>query len=159
MVKKRSSKRAIRKLARRGVPVGVKVIAIFDYIIAALSALFAIILLLAAGGIFTNRERIINELNIAVGNIDLAAGAMTGVIFLIAIFMLAIAVFVFFVARGLWKGRNWARITEIIIVAIGFINALMALFQGDYNSILGLAINGLIGGYLLFNSDAKRAFS
>ncbi len=159
MVKKRSSKRAVGTPKRRGVPVGVRIISIFDYIIAAFTALFAIILLLVAGGVFANRERIIDELNIVVGNIDLAAGAFTGVLALVAILMLAIAIFLFFVGRGLWKGKNWARITQIIIVAIGFINALFALFKGEYDSILGLAINGVIGGYLLFSIEAKRAFS
>ena len=70
------------------------------------------------------------------------------------------AVLTFFVARGLWKLQNWARITAIVFAALGILQniSFRPMMGGFSGNILGLAISGLIGGYLLFSKEVKKAF-
>jgi len=87
-------------------------------------------------------------------------GVVAGAVFLIASpFLLALSVLSFFVARGLWKGQNWARIIEIIFAIIGGLIAILAVLSGNIGSTINLGINGLIAWYLLFDKKVKKFFS
>jgi uncharacterized membrane protein (DUF2068 family) len=84
----------------------------------------------------------------------------TGMLIFLAIILLALAVLSFFVARGLWKAKSWARITAIILSILGVIFAIIGMVGGEIGSnILGLILNGLIGAYLLFSEEVKKAFA
>jgi uncharacterized membrane protein (DUF2068 family) len=132
------------------VPTGVKVISVLYYIGAALSVILAILAFVASAFIGTLLE--------AAGIPGMAAlGA--GVAIFVGVLMLAIAVLGFFVGRGLWNARNWARIVAIILAVIGFILAVISLVQGQFGNIVSLVVNGVIGGYLWFSSSVKSAFA
>ena len=73
------------------------------------------------------------------------------IVFAILIF----GVFTFFIGRGLWKGRNWARIGVLIWVILYFFGSYY--FTG-YIPISSLIINLAIAGYLLFSKGVRRAF-
>ena len=72
-------------------------------------------------------------------------------------------IFLFFVARGLWKGRNWARRVVITISAIEIILGIFAgiIPAGLINplALLFWIIHLPIIGYLLFSKRVKEAFS
>lgn len=127
------------------VPVGVKIISVLGYIGAVLVLLLGIGMIAGAGFIASFLE----------GLAILGAGLFVG----LGIVLIALAVLGFFMARGLWKGQNWARILTIIFSGIGFLQALIALIQGNFGSIVTLVIDGIIAYYLWFNADVKKAFS
>ncbi len=65
----------------------------------------------------------------------------------------------FFIGRGIWKGKNWARIIVIVFSAIGILFSLFGAFARNTIAIIGLIVNIAIGGYLLLSKEAKSAFS
>ena len=128
-------------MAVSSVPTLVKVIAVLYYIGAAFAVLAAIAMFIGSSFI----------------PIDLPE-FLSGLVIVAGILFLAFAVLGFFLGRGLWKGQNWARIVVIIFAVIGVISGIITLIGGDFSSIIGLVINGLIGWYLIFNANVKQAF-
>ncbi|GIU68746.1 MAG: hypothetical protein KatS3mg001_596 [Candidatus Pacearchaeota archaeon] len=129
------------------VPTGVKIIAVLYYIGAVILIVFGLLPLFAIG-----REAIALTL---------------GIIILPALIMLGLGIFSFFIGRGLWKGRNWARIIAIIVSVLGAITGILGVAIGAIlmfpssltTSLISIAINVLIGSYLLFNKKVKQAFA
>lgn len=91
---------------------------------------------------------------------------------LFGIIFLIIGSLIVFTGIGLWKGKNWARITEVIfsILLIVYILFNISSFflnpsRGDFNYIpiilrlVVIIIPLLIGIYLLFDQKVKKAFS
>jgi uncharacterized membrane protein (DUF2068 family) len=74
--------------------------------------------------------------------------------------MIGFAVLYFFIAKGLWNGESWARITAIVLSCLGVLFAIIGLGGGNIGSnLVSLIINGAIGGYLWFSNEAKTAFA
>ncbi|QQG38898.1 MAG: hypothetical protein HYS32_00320 [Candidatus Woesearchaeota archaeon] len=122
-------------------PLGVKLVSIWFYIIAVLLVIGAVLA-------FTGSNFIPQNLPGILGAVAIALGA----------FLLVFAVLYFFIARGLWKGRNWARIVAIILAVIGVFNGFFAVFSGNFVSLIPLAINAAIGYYLGLSKEGKAAF-
>lgn len=134
----------------KNMPTGVKVISVLFYIVAVLALILGILALVGgglAGSLVGNDSE-----NAALGPIFAVAGVAAGVILII------IAVFYFFIGRGLWKGQNWARIVAIILAVIGLLSSLLSLIQGAWMSIIWLVVDGWIAWYLWFNKNVKKAF-
>jgi len=131
------------------VPTGVKIIAVLDYIGAALLLLLGIGMLIGAG-----------QLSSILAAVPIIGGWISGFIIVFAIILIALAVLAFFIGRGLWKGQNWARIVSIIFAIIGVVFAVIGMVQGNISgNIISLIINAIIGGYLFFSNDVKEAFA
>lgn len=128
------------------IPTGVKVIAVLYFIISAILIILGIFSILVGG--LTIEFPIL-------GTLGSAMFKFMGFI------VLGLSILYFFTGRGLWKGKNWARIVAIIFAIIGLINSLIPMFsqQNMIGNVLGLIINGFMGGYLIFNSKAKDVFS
>ena len=137
-------------MAEKSVPAGVKVIAVLEYIGAAIALLLAV--LMFVGSAFLG-----SFLEIMGFGDYAAAGAAVAIVG--GIIFLALAVLGFFVGRGLWKGQNWARILVIVFSVLGIIGGILSIVQGNWNSIVTLVIYAIIGGYLWFNNGVKAAFS
>ncbi|HTZ41750.1 MAG TPA: hypothetical protein VMC07_00895 [Candidatus Omnitrophota bacterium] len=145
------------------VPVLAKVIAVLFYIGIGVSAILGLILIL--GG---------NLINSLFGE---------GALFLLFGFlMFGFAVLDFFLGKGIWNGKNWARIAAIIISVIGIIGSIYYIISNSITysaanetingvsvysmympliityGLIGIIISGLIGGYLLFSKRVKAAF-
>ena len=133
------------------VPTLVKIISVLYYIGAVFIVIFGILLIAGAGFI----SSLLSGFNIPV------LGAIGSGLFIVAgVVMLLLGILEFFIARGLWKGRNWARIFVIIFSIIGILWAVFGFIQGSFmNSAISLVLSGLIGGYLLFSHGVKEAFS
>jgi len=139
---------------RKEVLLGIKIISILSYI-------FAAFLLIAGFGmiiaIFTGIS-LLNLIDIQqiVGQIELTDAAAASIIFVIiliaGISMILFGVFYFFVARGLWKLKNWARIAAIVLAALQFVTAFTPW------SPLQLIISSVILWYLIFSKEVKAAF-
>ena len=143
---------------RRGdVPLGIKIISIIYYIGAGIFALTAL------GFIVIGIVSMLNtELITSTGGFPdfIKNSPNIGLAILITGFLIALlAILCFFVAIGVNRGRRWARILIIIFVAIGILSGFVALFSGEAKGILNLIFSGIVGGYLLFNKEAKEFFS
>jgi len=74
--------------------------------------------------------------------------------------IIGLGVLSFFIARGLWKGKQWAYVIVILFSVLGVINDIVSFFLDGYSNIVlaGLLFNGVIACYLIFDKDVKRAF-
>src|SRR3989338_6323527 len=118
------------------IPTGIKVISVLYYIGAVFELIIAVLLFVGSGALKTKVP-----LLAVLGPFLIVGG----------IILLGLAVLSFFVGKGLWKGKRWARIAAIIIAVLGVLLALVGMLQGQIASnILSLVISAAMGGYLLF---------
>jgi hypothetical protein len=137
-------------------PTLVKVISVLYYI-------GAVFMLLAGIGVIILGTAYGSSLSSFLDAFGLGAfgGAFAAIFIVFGVIILAFAVLYFFVGRGLWGARNWARIVAIVLAILGILSAISGIIQVKMllSNIVGLVINGLIGGYLLFSKSVKEAFS
>jgi len=140
-------------------PVGVTVIAVLDFIGAALCLLMGILSIVGAGAGFLGAIGGQGQGGAAAGGmVAMIAGAMT-------VFAFIGAAISALLGWGLWTLKNWARIVSIVLAGIGALFQLLGLFGTllHFNPIsllfnlVFLAINVLIGWYLL-RKDVSAAF-
>lgn len=137
-----------KKEMAKEIPVGVKIISILYYISAGFGVLFAIFLF--AG--FAFLSTLMPFLT------AISAWGYMLVIFC-AIIVLAFSVLSFFIARGLGNAKNWARMIVIVFSAMGVLGLLTSLFTNfSFGLFVSLAVQGAIGGYLIFSKEVKKAF-
>ncbi|MBX4211837.1 hypothetical protein KW787_00065 [Candidatus Pacearchaeota archaeon] len=134
---------------KHNIPTGVKVISILDYIGGAFGIIFGLIFILGGGAIANWATSIPGASRGLVG----AGLAVIGVVLII------FGVLGILLGRGVWKGRSWARIIQIILAVLGALGALGKLFTGHFGGIVSLALNVWIGWYLVYNKEGKRYFS
>jgi hypothetical protein len=91
------------------------------------------------------------------GGLGEFSDVFAGLIMVIGVIMLLFGVLALFIGLGLLKGRAWAKIVAIIFAALGAIAAVLSLLQGEFGSLLNLALNGLII-YALVNPQSKAWF-
>jgi hypothetical protein len=72
---------------------------------------------------------------------------------------LAFGILYFFLGRGLWQVRNWARITAIILAIFNLINVLLSFQTSFVQALIWTIVYAGIAGYLLFNKEAKAMYS
>jgi len=142
---KKLLKKSVKKTA--GVsskrPVGIAILSVLGYMGAVVALLFGIFYIFYTGVV-------------ALYSVQDYFGKMTvGLFILLAILSLGLAVLYYFMARGLWNGKNWARITQIVLSVLGLILALSSFGIGG---IFSLIINGLIILYLGFYKPALAYF-
>ncbi len=133
----------------KSIPTGVKVIAVLNYIGAALAIILALIFFFGAGamGSLTNKIPGLGLLG-------------AGIFIVLGVIMLALGILSIFIGRGLWKGQNWARIVSIIFLTLGIISSVVSVIGGKIMSgIIYLIIYVAIAAYLLFNKKVKQAFA
>lgn len=149
------------------IPAGIKIISVLYYISAALRVSFGLAFFL---------------FSFIVGRDISGVGAniATGVFIMMGIILIGPGVLAFFVGKGLWNTRPWARITAIVLSGLGSLIALISIMQGDIFNFITLVISFVhflpivlgdagniiillvhlaIGGYLLFSKEVKEAFS
>lgn len=122
----------------KAIPTGVKVIYIFYYIGAVVGLLTGLLMS---------------------GMLGAFLGGAIGIIFAVVIIFSSIVSFI--IARGLQKGKNWARILAIIFSALAFFSTLGEAIFGSASllaSLISLIISGTIAGYLTFSKKVKEAF-
>lgn len=123
-------------------PIGVKIISVLYYIGAGISLLGAIFMFF--GGSFLSQYML--------------SSILGGAFVLLGFFMVGLAVLSYFIARDLWRLKNWARIIVIVFSALTVLGALTSITQG-VRPIVDLLVSLAIGGYLAFSKEAKSAFA
>lgn len=73
----------------------------------------------------------------------------------------ALGFFQFFVGRGLWRGKQWARIAAVVIAILSVAVGLWRLFLGENVLIWSLValFSLFIAAYLLFSPGVRMFFS
>ena len=133
----------------QSVPAGVKVISVLYYIGAVFGVLFGILFIVSAGYVSSFASQIP-----LIGTLGASLFIVGGII------IICLGILGFFVGRGLWKARSWARIVAIIFACLGIIMAIFSMIQGNIiGNIFNLAIQLFIGGYLLFSNNVKESFA
>lgn len=112
-------------------PMGVSILAVLNMV-------GAVLLILAALGAGSELDD---------PGIASAYGAILG---LFGVFSLMIAI-------GLWRLRNWARITAVIMYGISAVISLVELCQGSSSGFIQLVVAGSIAAYLC-RAPARGAF-
>ena len=161
-----------KKVFKKSVPTGVKVISVLYFIGTAVVLLSWLAFLFGASALNVLLEQALGK--------ALPSGAVfispLGIFFILSalfeqdlevaglisllevVFLLMIVVLGFFIARGLWKRQQWARIVAGIFAVLEVLLILLGPLQGEFGRIIGLIIHGCIGWYLFFNATVKKAF-
>jgi hypothetical protein len=147
-----SSQKQSVQIQKKTAPLGVKIISILNWIGAVSLLLGAFVVMVPGFLTMMSGEE----------------GAMlTGIILVVlGLMWVVFGIFVMVIARGLWKGKNWTRITEIVLGGLGILNAFWTLIspRGDklittiIISVGILLVNGIIVAYLMFNNKVKTFF-
>jgi len=131
------------------IPLPIKILAVLSYISAAIT-LVSGILMLFAGNIVMNFLGQFSPLLQGFGSLFLG---------IMGIFAVLSAVLNFFIGKGLWFGKNWARIFVIVISILAILGSLKSIIvEGDMYGFIYLAIYLAIGVYFLFNKSVKDFF-
>ena len=147
-----SSQKQSVQIQKKTAPLGVKIISILNWIGAVSLLLGAFVVMVPGFLTMMSGEE----------------GAMlTGIILVVlGLMWVVFGIFVMVIARGLWKGKNWTRITEIVLGGLGILNAFWTLIspRGDklittiIISVGILLVDGIIVAYLMFNNKVKTFF-
>ncbi len=140
-------------------PVGVTVLAILDFIGAALCLLTGILSVVGAGA------GILGAMGQGGQGAAAAGGIMAAVAASITVFAFVGAAIAALLGWGLWKLKNWARLITIVFAVIGVLLELFALIGvfAHFNvvaliiTLVPLAIYALVAWYLL-RKDVAAAF-
>ncbi|MFH1401343.1 MAG: hypothetical protein ABIH41_07545 [Nanoarchaeota archaeon] len=134
----------------------VKVAAILAWIDAGATALLAL-LFFVGGPILA--QFLPSVLPVGELGIDVTASLIGAAAILVGVFFFAFAVLDFFIGKGLWFHKNWARILVLVIAWIGGVGALISLFSGNPGNIVGLVINGALVWLFQFEKTVVGLFA
>lgn len=164
--------RMIKKEMKKEIPVLVKIMSIFDYIYGGLLSLYGLLFLGLGAAAFSIIEYlVVSPESAELSSISLSLGT---IVLIGGILVLCLGILLIFTGVGLWKGRNWARISQIVLsfVAITFLIIISIINfvvfkiispEVVIGTIMGGGVNiivlGAIAFYLLLNKKVKEVFS
>ena len=99
----------------KNVPIGVKIISILGYIQSALILLLGIGLILGAKALASFVQGAAGSSAVDSTLQPILAGMTAGVFIALGVLLLVFAICEYFIVRGLWTGKNWARILVIVL--------------------------------------------
>ena len=129
------------------IPTGIKVIAVINWISAGGLILLGLVFFVASSII----SAIGGELFATLAKYSIIGG----------ILLICIGVLFLFAGIGMWRGRNWARITTVVLTCLIFISTVYMLIKAPYGFLTYIpsAIVDLwMIYYLLLSKGAKQAF-
>jgi hypothetical protein len=137
-------------------PLPVKILAVLGYIFAALGVIGGILFLVQ--GIFS--VGIVSGIveSFGAGGTGLFQSVFGGLVVVFGLIAIAISFVEFLVAKGLWNGKNWARVLVVIVCTLGTLSGLVSILSGE-NGYVSFIIYAGIGSYLMFNKAVKQGFS
>lgn len=155
---KRGSKVSLKKGGDKEYAVAlVRVVSILAYILAVLTIIMGVILFLGGlmgGAIIQSMgvDTILRE-TAKTNPIDaVLVPLILGSVVLGGLLLIILGVFEIYVAKGLWSGKNWARLVTIVVSIVWLISALI---QFD---IIAVVVSILILGLLMLSRSARAHF-
>jgi hypothetical protein len=137
------------------IPVSVKIISILFYIGTILCFFSGLLMIFAS----KTRAASLVALNPGLGLEAISQGTLVALIIVIGIVLIGAGVFSFFIGRGIWRLRKWAKITAIVLAIIAVVFVIFSIIVAfTFTQIIYLLIDGFIAGYLLFSKGSKRIF-
>lgn len=133
-------------MKERELPLGVRIVSILNYISSFILLIWGIFLF--ASTIFIRKEFPITT-----------ATAAKWLFIIVAIIFILTASLQFFVARGLNRGKNWARYTSMALAIIIISSSIEFLWLGQTVYILSAILYFAILLYLMFSYEVKKFFS
>lgn len=142
MAKKQKNKQSVSRKIR---PIGVSILSVLAYIGAVFTLIGGIAMVAGSTLVSTLIEKLVPEY---------ASWSTAGVALLLflGIVFILLAVLDYFIGRGLWNGKNWARILVLIFLVLSILSSLSAL------DIVSIVIAALLIWYLGFNQNVKNYF-
>lgn len=150
-------------------PTGIKIIAVLNFITGIPGAILGVILLF--GGItFASRgdsfaEQLFGSATPGTLGSQIVSktgqfyGSLGFVYILTGFLLLVISILLIILGIQLRKGKNWAKITQMILVILFVVLWLIRLFRGGFSNLFLLIISLIILFYLLFSKNVKNYFS
>ena len=142
MAKKQKNKTSS---SRRTRPLGVSILSVLAYIGAVVTLIGGIAMIAGSTVVSTLIEKLVPEYA------SWSAAGTALLIFLGIVFIL-LAVLDYFIGRGLWDGKEWARILVLIFLVLGILGSLSPF------EIVSIIIDALLIWYLGFNKDVRNYF-
>jgi hypothetical protein len=136
------------------IPLGVKILSILGYIGAGLNALFGLALIFGSSFIAS----LITSMPVNDPSLSFLGTMGTGLFIGIGVIVLLLALLEFIVSKGLWEGKNWARMVVLVVSSISVFAAIINLIFGDFSSIFGIMLYGIVIYYLEFIPETKKYF-
>jgi len=127
-------------------PTGVTVIAVLDFIGAGFCVIAALLMFMG-GSILAGLFSAAATANGATGTAP-AAGFMASIGIIAGVIVLFFAALAFFVAMGLLKLKNWARITTIVLAALGLLGSFRNIAMAFHGS--GMIVTIIILAYYIW---------
>ncbi len=143
-------------------PIVIKVISILHYINSGLYILVGLALIIFSKYII-NQITGLGDTSFGLEELanfqELDEGVLKISIFVMGFLFIGLSFLNFFVARDLWRLKNWARIIAVVIALVSSTAQIYNMVSGaTLMQIINLAINIFIIGYLVFFQEAKEAF-
>ncbi len=156
---------------QKKIPTGIKVISILNYIFAVFGILFAIAGII--GGIYfainggSMASQIFGLGNSQAGTLGADINSKAGAFYtnfgfialIVGIIFALLSTFLIIVGMKMWKGKNWARISEIVLMVLWTILWSIELFKGNFLNLIMIIPSLIIFFYLIFSKNAKNFFS
>lgn len=158
-MKKSVNKKKIIKKVSKNIPIGVKILAILGYIFSIISLVIGILSWIVSIGLIMNPAPVILPPDFPQEFVDLFSNNLVPLLVTMGFVFVVLGLIGIFVSRGLWKGRNWARVLVVIFAVFGIISNIIELVTGNLSAIVSLAINLVVVWYLLVNKQAQKYFA
>lgn len=129
---------------------GVRVLGVIYFVFASMCLMLAGLAFASFDGARTSTDPLV---------IEMFATINPGVLIISGILFLAFGVFLYFVGRGLFEMKSWARTSAAILSAMSIILGVSNVSLGAIASgIFSIAISGLIIWYLMVRKETVKAF-
>ena len=76
----------------------------------------------------------------------------------VGIIFTLLSTFLIIVGMKMWKGKNWARISEIVLMVLWTILWSIELFKGNFLNLIMIIPSLIIFFYLIFSKKVKHFF-
>jgi hypothetical protein len=137
----------------KNVPGLIKFFAVITYIESVLGIISGIALILG-GSILSNSSFAPVFLSLLLSSFPL------GLFIALGVLSIGFSILNFFIARGLWMGKKWARTIYIIFIILAILYSIYILITTSLISgLLSMILSLLIGWYFIFNKKVKQAFA
>ncbi len=148
----KKSEKKVDRFDKKNLPNGVKIVSLLYYMWAILWVGFGILVAIGAPFMITYLIELFPQLE------AVRYGALVVLGIIAGLCLVALGVFEYFVARGLWRLKPLARVIAIILSMLAIVNSAMVIASGfQAFQIVRLFIDGGIIAYL-FSREARELY-